>query len=795
MVLLDLFLLRGWSGGKWPLVADAAVVFVASAALGVGLRLVTWLLRPVQEGSFSRALLAALFGLPIIMPVSWLLFQGTGISNRWYAPYGPMVIWPLIYLGFALELSLLGWLASRVRGRGRLLLLPPVLAWTVFFFWADRVLYPHQYNYLHWVLLLLFWFGLAAMAWILFSQRPSWRPAGAGWLITPALALGLLVAASLTRGDDGPGWRQVEDRSHGGGRLLEVARRVADRDGDNFSVILGEQDCDNSDPAIRPFALEIPGNGVDEDCDGQDRIPPPPARTRASRDTIGDKAYRRLMEPWRQTPEVKAMLDKTSQYNVVLIVVDALRGDYLKPLSRARERYPNLAKIMTSGRRFPLAFSSAAGTDVGMATLLTGALLYSSVGRRTLPMAFHGAKVRTHGVYQREVDRWLGPAVARRGLSSRKILINDPNQEEVGSQATGGKVANWGIQFLRKHQDERFFLWLHFFDVHEHHQIDPETLRFKGVPPTERPDTQEGKYDQMVRHVDYHLARFIKELEQLDLTKKTILVFTSDHGEGLAQTPRLPAHHGDLLYQPLVDIPLVVHVPGVQGGESKVPVSIADIYPTLLDLAGIEHGPGDGVSLAPFILDKATKKQRQLHRPIFLMEGRQHAVVLWPLKLIAWRDRGRVELYDLKKDPEEKQDLASSRPEDARRLAALLTARALSKVNRATVFKARKWREGAPDEPGAFTPPGSTATDRPGTSAPAVNKQPDDEPRAPQGDEPKAGEQKQHRGKGGKARQDGRGGQGKAGKDKRGESGRQEPGPKKKPAPVTDEPGAPAARP
>jgi len=792
LAVLDLYLLRDCTGSRLPLLADAAAVMVVSAALGIGLSFIAWLIRPLEKGSPARSVIGAAAALPVIMPVSWLLFQGTGISQKWYAPYGPILVAPLMYLMFALELNLLGWLARRVRGAGRLLMLPPVLAWSVFFFWVDRALYPHQYLYLHWVLLLLLWFGLAAIAWIIFSQHKRWEPVGVGWLLVPALALGLLVSASVAPVSGAGIWRQVEEKSHAGGRLLEVARRLADLDGDNYSVILGEQDCDNGNPMVHPFALELPGNGVDEDCDGQDRAPPPPAVTETTRDALDAKSYRATMPTWRESKEVKEVLARTAEYNVVLIVVDALRGDYLKPLSHAKKRYPHLAQVMSRGLRFPRAVSTAAGTDVGMATLLTGQILYSSIGRRTLPMAFHGAGVKTHGIYQREVERWLGPRVARRGLSGRKVLINDPDQEEVGTRATSGRVSNWGIQFIRRHVDRRFFLWLHYFDAHEHHQIEPETLRFKGgVPPpaSDRPTDQKGKYEQMVRHIDHHLGRFIRELDALDLSKKTILVLTADHGEGLAQSPRLPAHHGDLLYQPLVDIPFMIHVPGADGGMSKVPATLPDLYPTLLDLAGIRHGPGDGVSLAPFVLGKATAKQKKLHRPIFMMEGRQNAVLLWPLKLIAWRDKGRVELYDLEKDPEEKKDLATSRPEDARRLAALLTARSLSEVDRAAVYKARKWREGAPDEPGAFEPqqpPG-------GSPAPAGGEDADKEPGSPVTEQPKAGQKKQHRGEAGDIGKKRRPGQGKAGKEKRKKGRRDGPGPGvgESTLPLTDEPGAP----
>ncbi len=792
LLVLDLFLLKGRGG--LALVAAGALILAISGLLGLILRWGFKLLEPVPVGRPLRCMAGAALTLPLIIVVSWLLFQGTGISTRWYAPYGPLITAPLIYLGVAISLYLMGRLAHRATGWGRLVLLPPVAAWSLFFYWADRLLYPHQYGYLHWILLLLLWLGAAAAAWLLLGfARQRWAEARLRWLILTGVSLVLVIGVGILPVGETKAWRKIEQVSHSSGRLLEVARRMADLDGDQFSVILGEEDCDNTEARVHPFAREVPGNGIDEDCDGQDSVPPAPVIKDSREESISVKEYRTRLAAWKQTAAPKAWLEQTKGYNVVLIVVDALRADFLQPLAAVKTRYPNLAGLLSQSSRFSTAFSSAAGTDLGMTTMLTGVMRRSSVGRRTLPGAFRQSGARTYGIYQREVRRWLNPMLPRIGLWGRKEIINDPEEEEIGTRATSKQVSNIGLRFLRRYGKGRFFLWLHYFDVHEHHQINQKTLSLPLGLRGERPVGQRAKYQLMLQHVDHHVGRFLRGLERLGLAKKTIVVLAADHGEGLAETPRLPAHHGALLYQPLVHVPFGFRIPGKEGRLIRSPATVADLYPTLLDLAGVRHGHGDGISLVPLLFEERPSPFVRLSRPIYMMESRQNAVVLWPLKLIAWKDKGRVELYDLSRDPGEVDDLAPNQPKVARRLAAMLQARSLAKVDRLGLYKARRWRKGAPDEPGQFpgpTPsrprpvppslaPGGKAPDRPDQNSPG------------QRDEGDLRQKEQDRGQSGNAGKEGREGQGKTAKDKTGKGRRGDPGQEEERGVTDEEPGAP----
>ena len=447
-----------------------------------------------------------------------------------------------------------------------------------------------------------------------------------------------------------------------------------------------------------PAAAATSSKSVVNEATPRDSAPPPTAKEPPAPLTpLTVAQYNAGLPAWRLTPETRAALARTSDYNLVLVVVDGLRGDMLMPLTPAgAARYPHLTALLRRSLRFNNGFSTAAGTDVGMTSVLTGRLHYLYRGRQTLARALRGAGIRTQGVYQTEVERWLGPAMCRQGHRGNRVLVNDPLRANFGSRATSRQVSDAGIRFIRRHGGERFFLWLHYFDVHEHHQVQLRTLSMPDEQEAKAPATARGRYELMVRHVDHHMGRFFTELAQQGLADKTIVVFTADHGEGLSESPRLPAYHGELLYQPLVHVPLAVHIPGVPERQMEIPASTSDIYPTLLELAGISApSKADGLNLAPLLLQTEAAPFNRVKRPIFLMESHQQALVQWPLKLIAWQDSAKVELYDLASDPEEKQDLSARRPEAVLGMTTLLSQRQLHRVDRRHSYIKRVLRERA----------------------------------------------------------------------------------------------------
>jgi len=677
------------SGGGRPILAftAAAVVLFTAALLAAAARLslsVTGLLGPRH---WIRSAAGAVLALIVIIPVSTLLFRGTGISTKWYAPYGPFMVTPPLFLATVLGLWAAGRVGRWVRNdesatRGRALA-PLAVGAAGLLGWLDLRFYPNQYGYIHWTLLLCTALALMAAAWLLLPPaRWAWRRRRICcvllWASVPAVAVGAAgVGLSESRS------RQLlAEQTHAAGRLVTRYRLLLDRDGDLHSVIFGENDCDNSDPRVHPFAPDIPGNGLDEDCDGVDAKSP--AKPKPSRpEALDGDRYRVALRGWLKQQPLGGMLAQTAHYNVVLIVLDSLRQDQTVPNQDNRRNHPNIIRLLTQSGRFIRAFSNGSGTDIGMATVFTGQLDPFAPDNRTLFQELRKADFRTYGVFQREVSRWVGRQFAIQSLDHRQLVVNDPRRRDVGTHATAAPVTDHGIRLLERHLEhhakQRFFLWLHYFDIHEHHQIDPRTLKDPAARSIAR-----GRpfYRRMVRHVDQNLGRFLDALRRLGLWDRTILVTLADHGEGLAEQARLPQNHGDVLYTPLIHVPLGFRIPGVRSRVIDTPVTLADIQPTLLDLAGVERGETYGHSLVPFLFGAHRDRLSGFTRPLFLVEAKQKAVIHWPWKFMTRLDQGMVELYNLEQDLGEERNLVDDLPAVARRMSALLGSRKLITIDR-----------------------------------------------------------------------------------------------------------------
>jgi arylsulfatase A-like enzyme len=399
---------------------------------------------------------------------------------------------------------------------------------------------------------------------------------------------------------------------------------------------------------------------------------------------------------------------KREARNLILISLDTLRADRLSCYGNAHPTSPRIDALATTGVLFENASSAAPWTKPSHATLLTG--LYP--GR-------HGV-TSMNSTFQADTPT-LAAWLATRGFRTQSIVnlgllathgfergfehvsaTELPNGRTAGSSITESAIDWLKAQTPKK----RFFLFLHYMDMHSDYESEP-AYRAEFVQPYDgkiRGTTQElyriashtlqaseddlrhlvELYDASLRQTDAHVGRLIDYLRESGLLDTTLLVVTSDHGEEFLDHGGVL--HGQSQYQELVRVPLVLHGPGVPAGRRFAePVSLVDVVPTALGLLGLSEPEGlDGIALAP-LWQKAgfTVPARFLFfeadivfpppAPGLAPLGTRRAVRFGSYKLHYDTQTQRTLLYDLAKDPEEKQDVRIAHPQIAKVLLERLT--------------------------------------------------------------------------------------------------------------------------
>ena len=417
--------------------------------------------------------------------------------------------------------------------------------------------------------------------------------------------------------------------------------------------------------------------------------------------------------------------------NLVLVTIDTLRADHLDDT-----RMPRTAALARDGTHFTQAFASSSWTLPALASLMTG-----------LPAARHGAgaprgadplsrapldparttlatRLRAAGFATRAVvtNPYLGlgyglgagfDAYENVTLESETVLTLEPTTgfrtlarvaPALVVDDRGDAVTARAARFLRSRPSGRFFLWLHYLDPHAPYDgatrsFRDELLAGGGVTTRLprmaqlrageiRPDTagraeMRTAYARAVRFADDQVGRIVDLLEETGLAPGTLLVVTADHGEELWD--RGGVEHGHTLHDEVVRVPLVLRCHGCvpRGARIDVPVGIAALAPTLLDLLGVArsgaHADDDAAALAaangfaPLLRGEAWLPVPVVSENLLFAEDRialrtaRHTYVTWPT--------GKEEIYDRARDPRELRDLAAREPLLRRHRALLAAAR------------------------------------------------------------------------------------------------------------------------
>jgi len=241
------------------------------------------------------------------------------------------------------------------------------------------------------------------------------------------------------------------------------------------------------------------------------------------------------------------------------------------------------------------------------------------------------------------------------------------------------------IQFIERHKDRPFFLYLSHYAVHtKFNGVLGLVAKYEAKPGAGKgPEARRNNphLAAQLECIDRGIGEIRARLAELGLSENTILVFTGDNGGEDRVTSNAPLRAGkSTLYEGGIREPLIIHWPGVTppGSVCAAPVCTMDFYPTFAEAAGGESTPGqslDGRSLVPLLKAPEARWDRDvlywhypLDKPHFLGGRSAGAIRKGHLKLIEFFDMDKLELYDLAKDPSEQHDLAEEQPEKRRDL-------------------------------------------------------------------------------------------------------------------------------
>lgn len=237
------------------------------------------------------------------------------------------------------------------------------------------------------------------------------------------------------------------------------------------------------------------------------------------------------------------------------------------------------------------------------------------------------------------------------------------------------RLTDYAVDFISDHKKDPFFLYFSYYTVHGPIMGKPELVaKYKAKLQTGKFKQKNAAYAAMVQSLDESVCRVIAELEKAGVADNTYVIFTGDNGAddnvycGGLKNYKAFAHEGG------VREPFFIKGPGIKpGSSSDVPVIGMDFYPTILELAGIPQKPAqhqDGVSLVPILKEGKGIKKRSLywHYPHYHRTRPYGAVRNGDWKLIEFFEDGALELYNLKDDQAEKNNLAQSHPQKAAEL-------------------------------------------------------------------------------------------------------------------------------
>ncbi len=255
-----------------------------------------------------------------------------------------------------------------------------------------------------------------------------------------------------------------------------------------------------------------------------------------------------------------------------------------------------------------------------------------------------------------------------------------PNVEGKEGDYLTDVLTDHAVDFIVKHKEDPFLLYFSYYTLHGPIMAKPEYHeKYKAKLASGDYIQKDAKYAGMVQSLDDSVGRVLDTLKAQGLEENTVIIFTADNGgTNESKSGGLRGHKG-LSYEGGTREAFLVKWPGVinPGSVSDDAVIGMDIYPTMLEMAGLEAKPKqhvDGLSIVPLLKQNASLNRDTLywHYPHYHKTLPYGAIRHKDFKLIEFFEDGKLELYDLKSDSAERKNLAESYPEKAQELHVML---------------------------------------------------------------------------------------------------------------------------
>jgi arylsulfatase A-like enzyme len=378
--------------------------------------------------------------------------------------------------------------------------------------------------------------------------------------------------------------------------------------------------------------------------------------------------------------------------NVILLVVDTLRADHVHGYGYERETTPTLDAIMSRGVRFDAAIAPSSWSAPSHTTIVTGVQpwrhrvmgWHQRMAPDVQPLAsLLDAAGYATGLFSSHYALHVSVGGITAGIDTEFIARNDDDASvlrEAGrwARSAGGPYFLY-VCLMTPHApytkyppsyDEEFFTDMPPGGGAIFPFVSENWIGRGGIPRSVRLGNHQrlgyyvNRYDRAIRYVDALVGELFDSLQAAGRLDDTIVVITSDHGEALGDKGAFA--HEFHLYDFLVRVPLIVSYPSaIEPGRWRGQVSLADIVPTVLGLAGLAAPSElDGSDLSSWLTSGRRPERSPLVTGTYRKSGHDRYMVRTDrYKLIHDAADGREELYDLVADPAETNDLmAAARP-------------------------------------------------------------------------------------------------------------------------------------